>query len=190
MSDLPDDIQDLARELRERVGGEFRAEAEEGERLAALAAARSRSLADVAVELRSRGDRVMISVVGRSFTGTIVYSGQNFCTLRGPRGLTDVRLTAAVQLQVLERAPAGGLGPLAGPGTFRGRLRELELDGVEVEVGGSGLPEPLRGRIVTVGRDHVRVRGGDGADRYLAEAGIAYVRRESTARDWERAGQL
>lgn len=179
MSDLPDNLRDLARELRERVGGDFRAEAEEGERLAALAAARSRSLADVAIELRSRGDRVTISVVGRSFTGTIVYSGQDLCTLRGTGGLTDVRLTAAVQLQVVERATAGGRGHLAGPGTFRARLRELELDDVEVEVGGPGLPEPLRARIVTVGRDHLLVRGRDGTDRYLAESAVAYVRQES-----------
>ncbi|MDQ4129582.1 MAG: hypothetical protein M3133_01090 [Actinomycetota bacterium] len=168
------ELRELGRELRERLGGEFRGEAEESERAAAVAAARARSLADIAATLRSRGDLVAVSMRRRSFTGTIVHVGTDFLTLRTPGGLAHCSLDRPVLLRVVARGQSGGIGPGPGPATFRARLLELELDGHEVELGGV-LLELQRGRIRVVGRDHIVFRAADGEECYVALSALDFV---------------
>lgn len=178
------ELRELGRELRQRVGGEFRGEAEESERAAAVAAARARSLAQIAASLRNRGDLVAIGSGRKLFTGTVVYAGADFVSLRTPGRIVHCSLERAVTLRVVERGLTGGIGPERGPGTFRGRLLELELDAHEVELGGLVLGDVQRGRIKVVGRDHLVFRGSDGDEWYVSLMAVDYV--ASQARD--RAG--
>lgn len=168
------ELRELGRELRQRLGGEFRGEAEESERAAAVAAARARTLADVAAALRSRGDLVAVGMSRKSFTGTVVYVGGDFFTLRTPGGLAHCSLERPITFRVVGRG-SGGIGPSRGPETFRARLLELELDGQAVELGGLLLGDVQRGRIAVVGRDHLIVRAGDGEEWYVSLMSLDYV---------------
>ncbi len=169
------DLRELGRELRERVGGEFRGEAEESERAAAVAAARSRSLAQIAASLRNRGELVAIGTGRKLFTGTVVYAGADFLTVRTPSRIVHCSLERAITLRVVGRGPTGGIGPERGPRTFRGRMLELELGAHEVELGGIVLGDVQRGRISVVGRDHVVFRGSDGDEWYVPLMAVDYV---------------
>ncbi len=169
------ELRELGRELRERMGEEFRGEAEESERAAAVAAARSRSLSELAATLRSRGDIVAVSMGRKSLTGTIVHVGADFFTLRTRGGVAHCSLERPITLRVVGREHSGGIGPGGGPGTFRARLLELELDGREVELGGLLLGDVQRGRIRVVGRDHVVFRSADGEEWYVSLMSLDYV---------------
>lgn len=171
----PPELADLSRELRGRVGPEFRAEAEESERQAAAAARRRRTLADVAGQLRSRGDRVAVALPGRVLTGVVVYVGEDFLALATPGGQADVPLTQPLTLRVVDPARGGGVGVRTGPPTLRARLLELELDGGQVELAAFPLGDVHRGRLTTVGRDHVVVTDTQGDQWYVAMGAIGYV---------------
>lgn len=173
-----DPSEDLARELRHRLGGEFRAEAEEGERLAELARLRGRDLAAVAAELCDRGDRVRITTGGRTFTGVVVGAGRDRCTLGTPAGTVEIRLGGRpVQLSVVEPQAVEPPPRPSSSTTFRARLRELEMQAASVEVGTDGRTEPLRGRLLAVAGDHLLIEGTEGGRIYLGWEGIAYVLR-------------
>lgn len=167
---------EVARELREWVGDEFREEAEEAERLAALAAARRRTLSDVAAELRSRGDRVAVRTGGRTITGVVVHAGGDFLSLETPTTVVEVHLRRPVVLSVVERAPSGGREPAGGAATFRGRLLELEMDDAEIDVVVEG-GDVLSGRLQVVGRDHLVLRSADGEETFVATASVDHVAR-------------
>lgn len=176
--DHHDPSEELASELRQRIGGEFRANAEEGERLAELARLRSRGLPAVAAEARDRGDRVRIVASGRTFTGIIAGAGHDYCTLRGPGGDVEIPLDRGAIRLVIEEP--GALEPQDAPSTsttFRARLRELELDHADVEIGSQAGGETLQGPLVAVAEDHVVIEGSDGGRIHLGWEGIAYVRR-------------
>lgn len=178
MSDWRDDpeLAEVARELRERTGPEFREEAEEGERLAALAAARGRTLSDVAAELRSRGDLVSVRTGGRTLTGVVIHAGADFLTLETAATTVEVHLRRPVVLTVAERAPSGGREPAGGAATFRGRLLELEMDRAEVDVVVDAV-DVLSGRLRVVGRDHIILVDPDGDETFVATAWIDHVAR-------------
>lgn len=168
-------LRNLGWELRERVGGEFRLESEENERLAATAALRARALSDVAVDLRSRGDLVRLVTSRRVLTGTVAHVGSDFLTLETAGGLVDCNLALPVVLQVAQRARSGGRGPVSGTATFRARLLELELAGLEVELAATVLGELPRGRLGAVAQDHVLFLTRDGQEWHISVAGIEYV---------------
>lgn len=164
----------VGRELRQGVGAELRADAEETERLVALAARRRRTLGDVAAALLARGDRIEVDVPGRRFTGTVVHAGADLLRLRAAGGPVDVNLRGPVSLQVVERAAAGGSDRSDGAPSFRSRLSELELEGATVELGDGR--DGLVGRIDVVAVDHVVLVDRVGTERYVARAAITYVR--------------
>ncbi|MBW3618795.1 MAG: hypothetical protein KY461_00990 [Actinobacteria bacterium] len=166
----------VGRQLRQGVGGELRAEAEETERLAALAARRRRSLADVAADLLARGDTVAVDVPGRRFTGRVVHAAADVMRVRTVSGAVDVPLRGPVTLSVVERARAGGVDHPGGPSSFRSRLLELELEGAAVELGDAATGDTVVGRLTAVAVDHAVVVGPGGTERYVSLAGIAYVR--------------
>lgn len=164
--DHPSD-DELARRLRDEV----RAEAEEVERLAATAAARARSLADVVADLR--GDTVHIAIGERAFTGTVVTSGRDYLTLTTAAGTVDVRLGGSSELHVVARGPAPAATPPVAP-TFRARLLEHEVSGSEVDVGVVDRGD-IRGRIVAVAVDHLVLRDADAVPRYVGLDGVINV---------------
>jgi hypothetical protein len=166
-------LRELDGELRERIGEEFRAEAEEAERLAALAALRGRDLADVATDLRSRGDAVAVVTAGRTVTGRIVYVGADFFQLRLGRDVVDVSLGAPLTIRTVERATSGGVAASHGPGTLRARLLELELEDARVEIV-TVTGELVTGAVHAVGRDHVLL-DGDVGEVYVPTAVVALV---------------
>lgn len=171
-----DPDEELSNELRQRVGAEFRAEAEEGERLAELARLRGRSLGELAAELRDRGDRIRLTAAGRSFVGTLDDAGRDHCTLRTRAGTVEVAFGGRpVHLTVEEPHATDVPDRRPYTTTFRSRLRELEMDGGEVEVGVAGMPDALRGRIVAVAQDHVVVDDRDGVRWFVAWSALAYV---------------
>lgn len=191
--DDEDGLVELDQELRERIGDGFRAEAEEGERLAALAALRGRDLQSVGAELRDRGDRVAVEVAGRTYLGTVVHVGADLIQLRAgtrtsgpiaaePTGLAsrtsliDVNLAAPIVLRVVERVTEGGLGPGTGPATFRARLLELEVSRTDVELTAAALPGPVRGLLAAVARDHLVLVDPDGTEWYVPIATVTTVR--------------
>jgi hypothetical protein len=190
--ELDPETRALDRELRERVGGEFRTEAEEGERLAARAAQRARDLAAVASELRDRGDRVAVDVAGRTYLGHVVHVGADLLQLRtrpsppgvrdvsgeplGAGSVVDVHLAAPVVLRVVQRAREGGHGPQPGPATFRARLLELELADAVVELTAEAVAGAARGRVAAVARDHLVLLDEDATPWFVPLATITTVR--------------
>ncbi|MDP9021691.1 MAG: hypothetical protein M3N57_03125 [Actinomycetota bacterium] len=177
MSDWRDDpaLRGLARELRERIGAEFRFDAEDGERLAAQASLRARSLRDVVVDLRSRGDTVAVRLGGRVLTGRVVFVGNDYVRLRTGAGSVDVPLDQPLALRVVERARSGGTGRGDGAATFRARLLQLELDRAAVQVDTAVVGDVLRGRLEAVARDHALLHTQDGQEWVIPFVAIRAV---------------
>ena len=97
-----------------------------------------------------------------------------------PAGRVDVALYTAsgalpLVVRVVERARRGGRRAQPGAQTFRARLLEYDSDEVDALIGSALLRDDLRGRL-TVGRDHIVVRGSDGRETYLPLTWIAWVR--------------
>ena len=178
--DAPDDsgsLDDLGRELRERVGNEIRQEAEMLEQDAAAVELRRRHFADVAIELLSRGDNVTVIAGDRSKRRPLTYARGEIASIATSSGRVDVHLAAGVVLRVDERTTAGGTAPRSGSDTLRARLLEQEVAGVSVEVWAPAHRVDVRGTIVAVGKDHVIVRDQDGSEWTLPLEGIAWVGR-------------
>lgn len=179
---MGDGLGPLGRELRQGLGAELRADAEESERLTALSARRRRTLADVVAELLARGDTVAVDVPGRRFTGTVVHAGADVVRLRTAGGAVDVSLRAPVSLQVLEHARTGGSDRVDGPSSFRSRLLELEMEGATVELGDVVSGGVVAGRLHAVAVDHVILVDPAGTERYLSLAAVSDVRVRSSPR--------
>lgn len=149
--DLPEDLRSLDRRLRE----EFRTEAREVEALVTESELRARTLEDVVLELINRGDRIQVGTPKRTFNGTLIYVGKDFCTIQDPESMIDVNLALPSYIKVTERAQQGGQERGEGPGTLEMRLVEHKDEFAEVELHTAALEEPLTGRITTIGQDHV-----------------------------------
>jgi hypothetical protein len=180
-----DPFDDLARDpqLESAAGAareERRAEEEEYARAAARQWARHRDLLDVARELQHRGDTVAFDVGETSFRGVVAAVGRDYVQVATPAGRVDVPVYTAsgalpLVVRVVERARRGGRRAEPGAQTFRARLLEYDTEEVDALIGSALLRDELRGRL-TVGRDHVVIRGADGREAYLPLAWIAWVR--------------
>lgn len=169
------EFDDLAAELRGRMGGEFRAEAEALEEDAARYALRRRSLTDVALELMNRGDEIGISGAGASFTGSISHAAGDLVILTTPHSLVNVNLSGPVALRILRRANAGGHGRSSGSPSFRARMLELEMSGESLEIRSSASPHLLAGTITAVGVDHLVVVDRDRIEWFVPLSTIAFA---------------
>lgn len=154
-----------------------RLEAEEDERQAALLAARSRRMADVAFEAMSRGDQIAAGVGDRMFTGQVVYAVGDLMTLEAAGATVDFNLDGPLRLRVIHSARSGGGTRRDGPGSFRGRLLELETERGDVEVGSPVLPDGLRARLQVAAQDHLVLRDATGAEWFVPLSWIGYVAR-------------
>lgn len=170
----------MARELRAGPGADLRADAEEGERLAAQAALRRRGLADVASEVAARGGTLTVLCRDRRFVGTVRHAARDLLTLETVGGTVHVNLAGPVTLRggPADESPVAtwpGPSPDDAP-SFKARLYELELAGSDVELGVATEPGELRGRLRAVALDHVLLDGPDGARSAVALRAIAWLR--------------
>lgn len=176
MTTPSDPFEELDRELREAVSGEFRRTAEEDEHAARKSALRARDLPQVAYELLSRGDTVRVIIGATALRGAISHARGTLATLTGGDGAeTHVNLAGPVVLEVVERSQTGGRArEQFGPESFLARLRELELNEALIEVltGSEHRPE---GRIEAVAADHLMLAGE--TDQFVPLAWIGAVRR-------------
>ncbi len=175
MTTPPDPFEELDRELREAVAGEFRRTAEGDEYAARKSALRSRNLPQVAYELLSRGDTVRVVIGAASLRGVISHARGTLATLTGPDGTnTHLNLAGPVILEVVERSQAGGrTREQFGPESFLARLRELEINEASVEVLTASEHRPS-GRIEAVGPDHLMLVGE--TDQFVPLPWIGAVR--------------
>ncbi|MDH4116672.1 MAG: hypothetical protein OEX04_07635 [Acidimicrobiia bacterium] len=162
----PDDpLENLARELRQTVGAEFRAEAEAVETESEIGRLRRRSLADVARQSADRGDLISVVLRDRTVTGHIVGAGKDYVSVETPSEWIDARLSRiAITITPAHR---GGLVPKGGSITFQARLAEFEHTSEAVELVAPDLGHAVCGRIRVVAGDHVIVRDIDGIDTVL-----------------------
>jgi hypothetical protein len=160
-----DPLEGLARELRESVGAEFRAEAEMVEFETEIGRLRRRSLHDVAREAANRGDRVSVVTAGRTVTGLVAHVGKDYLSLETPTEYLDARLDRVALL--VSPNTSGGIDPRGGSITFKARLSEFEQTGEQVEVVASQINTSVLGRVAVVATDHVIVQDADGATNVL-----------------------
>lgn len=154
-----------------------RLEAEEDERQAAQLAERSRFLVDVAFEAMSRGDEITAGVGDRMFTGQVVYAIGDLMTLDVGGATVEFNLRGPMRLRIIEQARSGGGSRRDGPGSFRGRLLELETERGEMEIGSPLLPDAMRGKLWVAAQDHLVVRDATGAEWFVPLSWIGYVAR-------------
>lgn len=158
MSWRPDDFDDLAGELRRRVGHEFREEAEEVERLSDLQRRRRATLADVALDAMHRGDAVTVRSAAATWTGELTAVGDDYLSLRAVNVIIEVPLDAIALEVVASRA--GGRSGRPASLTWKARLAELATSGEVVTLLAPDLGVEVTGPIELVARDHVVVSGG------------------------------
>lgn len=171
-----DPLDDLGRELRDRVGHEMRLEAEMVEQNAESVQQRRRTLADLAIELLSRGDTVTVIAGDRSIRGHVTYAQGEIATVEAGIGTVDVHLAGGVVLRVDERATDGGSPPKSGSDTLRARIFEHEMAGTAIEVWAPLHEIEPSGSIAAVGRDHVIVLDQDGREWAVPFLDIAWIR--------------
>ena len=171
-----DPIDELGRELREKVAGEFRRTAEEDEHAVRKTALRKRDLAQVAYELLSRGDVVRAIVGAFALRGVITHARGSLATLTPGEGPElHVNLAGPVVLEVVERSSTGGRSRQPfGPESFIARLREIELTESEVTVYLGVTAETPTGRIEAVAADHIMLIGD--STHFIAVDSIGAVR--------------
>lgn len=143
------------------MDAEVRAEQAAYEAMALQGEWRARSLADVARELLARGDVVEIRVLGRPLTGSVVFAGQDYLTVRTPRGAVDVVLARCDLLRVVHRVREGGRSPGRGAQTFRARMTEHETTGQRLRLLVTGEGE-VEGVVQAMAVDHVLLQTGGG----------------------------
>lgn len=171
-----DSLDDLGRELRERVGAEMRLDAEMLERDGMSVELRRRSMGDVAVEMLSRGDTVTVIAGSKSIRGRLSFARGRLASLATAGGTVDVNLRSGVALRVDERATEGGVSPAPGSGTLRARLLEYDLANVDIGLWAPAHEVEVAGAITAVGKDHVIVVDDDNTEWAVMLKDIAWVR--------------
>lgn len=121
-----DPFEEVAADLRRRVGDEFRAERETAEAEADQLARRRSTIVDAARAAAHRGDRVEVRVGGRNLVGEVVGVGPDHLWLDSRAGSVHVAMTS---VRVLRTAGTSGPGrPADDPGSLRALLRSCEMD--------------------------------------------------------------
>ena len=178
MADWPfDPLEELARELRQTVGAELRAEAEITEQETHVGRLRKLGMADVARAAMHRGDLVSLITATRTITGVPVYVGKDYLVCQTPTEIVDAPFERVV-IRV-ERRPAGGHTTRGGSITFKARLSELEQTGETVVLTTADAGVDVRGRIAIVAADHCIIEDPDGPRLHVPISQIALVIRPS-----------
>ena len=175
MTPPTDPTSDLARELRQRVGEEFRAAAEEGEADARKIALRSRTLGHVAYELMTRGDHVAVHAGEAIFTGPIVHARGDLAIVEmGPSNIVYVNLAGPITLRTTSGRTSGRTWDRTGATSFLAALRELDMHGATVDVHAPGPLGQVTGKVEAVTPDHLMLITKD-ATFYIPIAEIVAV---------------
>jgi hypothetical protein len=159
-----------------RQRAEFRSAAEEFEEAIEDARDRSRDLGDVALEAMHRGDTVVANVGSRTFTGHVTHVGHDVITVTDQAGNhVDIALPSMTYYAVTEETNEGGQ-PLEStfPAHFRECFFDVEVNGAEVEVGGTNLA-PTTGSVALVGSDHIVMCAKGRHDWVLPLAAVGYL---------------
>ena len=159
MSWRDDEFNDLAAELRRRVGSEFVLESEEIEQLAEQQRRRRADLAESARRAMHRGDRVTITCQTGRWSGRIWTVGDDYLMLETVETWVEAHLPL-VGLEV-EPARSGGRSGSPASATWRARLTELELEGVFVTVVAPGANMEVSGKLEVVASDHIAIATGE-----------------------------
>lgn len=163
---------DLAAELRQGAGREWAEEAAEDERLTELQRRRRLTLRDVVQEMVHQGQRASIEFSGHTFSGAVVWAGEDFATVQGAGQLCEVRLEAATWsiLPVDQPAEIWEMGPES----FRAALHEHAEDTVLLRL---AFPagEIAIGTVDVVAGDHLEFKDADERHLYVATDRILAV---------------
>lgn len=168
-----DPIEELARELREGVGAELRAEAEIVEHETRIGRLRRRASVDAALEAMHRGDGISVISGDRTVTGDLVFVGNDYLSVQAENEVIDARFSL-VAFSVVRRS-SGGHSARAGSRTMKARLAEYEHTGETLQLVAPALEIERLGRIVVTAVDHVILRDADDVDLYLPIDAIALV---------------
>lgn len=166
------EFEDLASELRQAVGREFRWEAEDVEQLTDQQRRRRRSLTDVAHEAMSRGDTVILGRGEIRHRGRLTAVNSDLAMVDTGMGIINAQLSEVV-FTVADRARRGGTVGDRGAQSFRGRLAELEHTGETVVVEGADLE--LTGRIAVAAADHITLVDIEGREWFVPYQAIWFV---------------
>lgn len=152
----PEDFDDLAGHLRRQVGGEFRDEAAEVERLTDLQRRRRQTLRDVAVKAMNSGYEATVVIGNRRWQGEVSGVGRDYLRLATAHVVVEAPLNEI--MVILQAARSGGRSGQLAALTWQARLAELAMDEPQVTL---VTPEgDLDGRIVVVAADHLEIEGG------------------------------
>ncbi|MBT8207119.1 MAG: hypothetical protein KJO18_02500 [Acidimicrobiia bacterium] len=174
MADWPNDpLEELARELRQTIGGEFRAEAEITERETHIGRLRRLGLADIARAAMHRGDLVSLITSTHTITGELDYVGKDYLVCQTKTESVDAPF-ARVLIEVRSRA-AGGHDARGGSITFKARLSEYEHSGELLTLTTAEAGIEVRGRILVVTTDHCIVDDLEGRRMHIPYSQIALV---------------
>ncbi len=180
MADWPiDPLEELARELRQTVGAELRAEAEITEQETHVGRLRRLGMADAARAAMHRGDIVSLITATRTITGVPVYVGKDYLVCQTKADVVDAPFERVV-IRV-ERRPQGGHTTRGGSITFKARLSELEQSGEMVTLTTADAALEVQGRIAIVATDHCIVEHPEGPRLHIPISQIALVIRPRPA---------
>lgn len=168
---MTDPLDEVARQLRDAIGDEFRAEAEAGEADAAIAAARARTIGDVAVDLAARGSQVRVEMAGRIVLGTAVGGASDVLLLRVRDTLVAVSLRTVHAVAEIA-APPRADDDIPVTSLMNWLYRSEGRPGIEIGLVGTSHTEP--GLIEAVAVDHLVWRTSAGTQA-VAIAAVAVV---------------
>jgi hypothetical protein len=151
----------VGRELRERVGGEFRLAAEEDEYWAMKQARRAGTLSEIAYDAMSRGDLLEVWAGETAFRGFVQHTRNDLLVLQAHANV-DINLGGPVVLRVVEPAATPGAGVnRTGAASFAARLAELEQGDTMCEFIVPFSGAPVHGKVAIRASDHLIVDGVD-----------------------------
>jgi len=154
-----DEFDELAAELRRRVGAEFVLESAEIEQLAEQQRRRRAGLAESARRAMHRGDRVAVTCQAGRWSGQLWAVGDDYVVLETIDTWVEAHLPS-VGLEI-EPARSGGRSGSPASATWRARLTEFELEGTVVSVVAPAANVEASGTIEVVAEDHIAVATGE-----------------------------
>jgi hypothetical protein len=174
-----EEFKKIDRELRERVGSEFRLAAEEDEYWAMKQTRRSGTLSEIAYDSMSRGDLLEVWAGDSVFRGFIRHTKGDLLVLENQIDV-DVNLGGPIVLRVIEAGAGVGKAVVTGgSNSFAARLAEHEQHQTVADFIVPFSRAPVSGRVMIRANDHVMVEGADSREWVVPLRWLAAVVRRS-----------